>query len=1456
MEGTPTHNTKGRYSASLDTFGGIVTLADPTNLPEGASPRNQNIDFNVGSAFTRQGLMNPFIYQNAAAGPGPGQTVTVVDTGGSSWTSPDSVLVDNETFAYATLPAPGVSIVAITPFVTQTNAGVPWSNLSALINGVGFASAPVSIYVASNVATVTVKATSLPASIVVRGITVSFESVLIPGSPAGAIDCSFGAAVKSQTMAGGSYTLGSSTDAWGTSFSSSDLGRGVDFTISPRALGADTSITMGKITVTIYYSPTLTDAIHVEEFGFSVPSSATPQGFEISVLGYSSAPSMLNIQLLKAGVPAGDIRNVALQNTPTTVMVGGINDLFGASWIYSDLNNTDFGVRLSVSSPNLTTVFVGYTTVTAFFTPTQENFNYVTTFEDDFGNIKNISLDDTGQFWVENLTTDPGVLAPLFSGPPQGSFASSFTADSRQYFAISDLLQGNYPPQQYNGQWHDRVSQVGPGASPTFTPITTGADEFPIATITQPAAQSRGSSYFLQSTGPGSTAAGNVVTVYYADSTGSGPDNDLVNAFNSGYPVYIYFSFTGGPTTQGPYTVRVTSVNLGQPPGQPRQFYYFTFDVLTSVYTYYEGSGHPGYTANYQRTLSTMVTSVPVPGLSIGGQARITGASISDYDATWTISQTPNSGQFTVTATQVAGGIATFTYSLISGVDPVAGQLITTTGTTNANGQLNLVNAVIVSATGTQFTVNVSLADAPSASEQGQASSAGTIFAFDPGALVVNTATNPIYGPSTGGDVVFEGHGQVITAGTRRGTVFFITRNGYYTRPAPPVTFTCPEGTVSIQVSNIPIGPPNVIARGIAFTEAGPDQVPGANYFWLFEPVEYVVTGTTYTATATRIQDNTSTTATLTFTDAVLLAGEQINADDFDLFNLGELGDAAWCTQYAGRTVWGRVRNTVHNFENLSFDGGYLANPGGNILPTYWDLDASTASSTLINSPVFGQSYYIRNSTGSTQAVLGMITQSAYHDWNEVAILQNQTSYSVRVTARTPSSATVGSLVIDLTTYDQGTGYGKTYGSFVLPLASMSSTMLTYEGALLTTDTLNIPENLVLRVFGQNLADGGDIEIDRIVPFPTIAPTNLTGVQFSYANDNESFDLVTGGNDTSVMNSQPANGGFVMHNDLYIVKESSLGLFSDNPNAEPANWNPFSEVSNVAGASGINAFDVGEEWAVMGCQKGLFLFNGGAPHPIQLEIPDIWKAINWQYGHTMCIRNDVANRKIFCAIPLPTPNPWMPDTEVNANPTRPNVVLMLNYAGIGNIEELMSAISIHVTNTGNLAALDFRRKWSLWTVKTPYMGVIKRNELFSEMLFCNGNRTSKIYYLGSEKTGKDDGANFRSTYCTFGFVDAARAEQVPLLGDHNKRFAYYDLLASGSGTADMTFYQNVLEAPYPFEVPGGVELSDPAANDIEGPLDEYSQRLFVEFGIDEGWFNLSRLTLVGARDKWANIRGK
>ena len=172
--------------------------------------------------------------------------------------------------------------------------------------------------------------------------------------------------------------------------------------------------------------------------------------------------------------------------------------------------------------------------------------------------------------------------------------------------------------------------------------------------------------------------------------------------------------------------------------------------------------------------------------------------------------------------------------------------------------------------------------------------------------------------------LTFEGAaGQFITPGTKQGSVFFITRNGAVTRPAPTSTFVIPSNCSAILCTHIPVGPPNVVARGITFTESGQNGIAGANFYYYDTPVSFYVNGISYTSDALIIPDNTSTSATFAFSDSVLLASDEIDIPGNDYFNLIELGNPAWMFQYANRMLYGLCQTKIQNLLNMSFDGGF-----------------------------------------------------------------------------------------------------------------------------------------------------------------------------------------------------------------------------------------------------------------------------------------------------------------------------------------------------------------------------------------------------------------------------------------------------------------------------------------------------------------------------------------------------
>ena len=1490
----------------LDSFGGLVTTARPEDLPEGASPRNNDVDFIVGRFIQRPGCKSVYALAQAEYGPHGGTSAATVDTGSAPWVNPANILLDNETYATTTLSGPAAANYAVQSVeITQGGYYTLSQTPLATLIGAG-AGAIISI----------------------------FTETVTP---------SMGAPYKTVT--------GETVDTGGIYTSPATIA------FSGASVGNDAAgfVTMQTLASTF----ALSDIIGV--IGFVLPITATYQinGIGVNVRGFAPAGATVFAQLLKAGVPVGDVESLALPTTNGYVALGSPIDLWLTTWLNTDTDSPEFGVNLWVGSESASVVSLDYVEIVVYGAPQSANFNGIGSVNLNQTDQTTLALDANGLTWKEDVSNLPSYLT-LEAGIPAamvGSYLKGIDANSVAFMAYSDLTQGTSQPMQYNGSWCDRITQVGPGAAPTFTPQQTTSDTFAIADISQPASASTSYIYFLQSSGPGSTSPGNIITIYYADSTNSSANADLVAAMATGYPVYLYLTVSGTPVTFGPLTVQVTSIGEASPPSQPRKFYYFTFVTTTSAYTYYQGSGNPAYAVSFQRTLATMNMAVSVPGLTISSVVTIAGNSVAGYNSAWSITETLNSGEMEITETEVLNGVATYHYAMQSGVAPATGELVTITNTTNANGGLNLKNATIVTSSGGgtgTFTINVSIATNYAAvSESGTATTAGTIFTFDPGAALVNTATNPIHGTGTGGTLTFaSAENNVITAGVKQGSVFFITRNGAVTRPAPPVTFTVPQNCGSIIASDIPVGPPNVVARGITFTESGQNEVAGANFYYYDTATTYYVNGTKYTSDALIVRDNTSTTATFSFSDTVLLSSDEIDIPGNDYFNLIEIGSPAWIFQYASRMLYGLCQTKIQNLLNMSFDGGYLPTDGSSLpMPAGWNyltrgnnakytatgfsitdgvvsinlqndnpfsltvgntviisgfavgtylndttlqiaqitpgeysftapfahadvsLTSDSGTVTVTNSGTglvvsldFGNAFRIMNYGTSASTNAQVLFQSAYQDYLNVNIIQTNTAYSVRVKARS-LDADGQVITIQLPTYSNSVFSDTLYGS-----ATFTFDRGIYEiktAPLIVSGLTTVPELLQLAVGVSSLAVSAGVEIDRIEIFPTNRPVDTTTIWTSYAGKFESVDINTGTLGVGADNAQAATGAFEILEQLYIEKSRSLCVTQDSPNYEPNNWQ-VRQASDRAGAVGPNAFDEGEEFAVSASRNGVYFFDGGKPQPILRELQNsakglnLWESINWNAGASIWIRNDLNNRRLMIGIPMNLPNPWLQNATA-ATPTSPNIILMCNYTGCPTGAELADSSEVHVTMFGDLKEIDMRRKWSLWQIPCPVAEFVPRSDGFSDPLFlCNGNASGKIYQLlpgAADGSGQntDDGAAINWSYTTAGMVKAKAGQQIPNLGALRKIWYYLAVTMEGVGQVAGKLYSNSLGAlpRNTFTIPLPFTLSSPQQNDQERVLEIGGQRLFIEFKSvgSGGYAEVGPVMLDGEMDKVSPHRG-
>src|SRR5216683_2340908 len=530
------------------------------------------------------------------------------------------------------------------------------------------------------------------------------------------------------------------------------------------------------------------------------------------------------------------------------------------------------------------------------------------------------------------------------------------------------------------------------------------------------------------------------------------------------------------------------------------------------------------------------ITTTAAHGLSAGQSVTVAGVGVAGYNGTFPVVSAPTTTQFTYIAgasgLAASGGgtaaSATATIQTTAAHGFVAGQLVTTTGIGVAgyNGTFPITGVP----DSTHFTFTAAIGGL-AASGGGTAAAAGRV---SPGAHQV--------------------------------CVIFKTRQGYLTKPGPATTWTASGGKRAV-VTNIPIGPSNVVGRILCFTGAG-----GASFF-------YTASGSTLFSGNMVLADNTTTSLVVDFSDAILLAGTNVD----NLFKLIELGDCAGVLDYAQRLFWWGERNKMNNWLNLGFDGGFT----GPLFPHYplgWTPDPVFApgGTDEENFAVWGAAYSIvGNGTTPTR---GLMTQGAVNDSLGAPLIQAYTDYTAQLS---------------------------------VPLAT-------------------IPSDLLLRVYADGTPNqNGQFYVDSIEIFPTARPVNASLVRASRVEDPESYDGIDGLLSVAENNGQAIRAAFKLRERLYFVKEHSLLVTQDDGTNEPSLW-AIAEVSRKVGTPSVRGVGLGEDWVVIAHRTGLYIFSGGEPVKISQEIQPTWNQINWQYGHTLWVTVDTKERRIFVGVPLGT----------------------------------------------------------------------------------------------------------------------------------------------------------------------------------------------------------------------------
>ncbi len=917
--------------------------------------------------------------------------------------------------------------------------------------------------------------------------------------------------------------------------------------------------------------------------------------------------------------------------------------------------------------------------------------------------------------------TSPGVLSPVSSDILQNLLAQSNTLFGREYMAFYDGVTGSDIPRQYDDTNFDRISQGGVGASPTADPYIP-----PAATII--------------STAYGATRLNNQATI-----TTTAP-----HGFQAGWSVII----AGLPAQQLTYSS-------------------LTFSSSAGIVTV------------------TLVGGTTL-GLVVGTLITVTGVSDSTFNGTFPVQAVLNGAQFTyaaITATtnpfpaNTGGGIIGYSidnagsgYHNLDTLTVTGGNLnaviqVTAVGLSGNIVASNLLFAGATYATGTAI---------PLAGGAGSSATIDILSVTPPVTASITTTFDGTFtiltipSPTTftyqniginlnliasGGTATIIGN---ISGGLHGLSIAFITRQGYITIPAPPNFFYAPGNQLAL-LTNIPIGPSNIVGRLILFTPFIPPPATAGAWYSVLPGMQ--------------INDNTTTSIVLDFTDAALIAN--FSADY--LFTQQELGECTFVAGYNSRTVALGERFKIPNLVNTEFDGGWNLGGGtlGSDVPLGWQADTTFTDGNAGGSrdTVNGDWQDGYRVTGDgTSIVRGMIKQGAFQDYLGVGIINRNVAYSFRVRL-VQSRLTAGAFFIEV--YSPTLGYlGQGTVSFnLIPTGrnqEFTGTLILAPGAPV------VPADALLRTYGGDTMNaGGWFTMDSIEIFPTLNPVNASNARLSYVNNPESFDAITGNVTVRPGDGQTLRAGFPLRTAFYVGKDHDLGAFTDDGKNEPASWQ-FTEVSATIGICGPRAVAWTEEWAVFAERSGLYILMGGDPIKIMQEIQEdasqtgkiCWNSINWNYGYTIWIIIDQIKKRVMVGAPV-------------NGATSPNVIFVMDYRFNSTPEYIASGPGVVYSQfTGGLISHGASRKWTIWNLSCPSGGIIERFDGTAE-LFLGGTNDGNVYNLPVTNY-LDNGQPMDSFWQGYGMpADREEHELQTLKGplrSHNKLCGYLSGRAIGSAT--------------------------------------------------------------------------
>lgn len=1084
-------------------------------------------------------------------------------------------------------------------------------------------------------------------------------------------------------------------------------------------------------------------------------------------------------------LPIQNLGGRCTQFDPMTLPIGA--SPFNEDVIYSGKSPDGEGLVAGVAtrpgmSPFYAAPFAGNPTV-----------NYIKTFIDSTGTNHLISLDNLGVVRDETPNPVPPNVPATIGNAVAASIAQSDSLLNREWIAISDALETGFGidiPRQWDATYFDRVSQSGPGS---LAGVIVGDISVPITAI-------------ARVTGPPA-----IITVTAA---GHGlVPGDIVNIAG----------VTADPSLNGQWPVATVAGTTFTAWGAPAQFAIGFISRAGGTVTATFGLAPiaaPGNTIIVANVLDPSFNGVFVVGTVAGNQV------------TW-----PQAG---TVATSFDGimYVSEITLSMVGAFTPIGGDNIYEIVFNLQQGQVNpfFIPSIAVVAGSSDAGWNATPQNVIGFNPRGVPAPGTFAIQVEPGSpneAIGGTVTLTVANssPAVTGSVGIAGS---IPAGLIQVSVSYVTREEYITKPAPWIQWYA-QGGFQVSLTNLPLGPPNIIQRIIMFTSVIVPPALTGDFFYFDGSVQTATAGT-YPSMV--ITDNTTTT----FTGNFDISSLQLGTEGTSLFDLVVLGECANFVSYSNRLFACGERNKVPNLLNMDFDGGY--SPTAPNVPLGWTLDPvlGTGNSLSTNPAVWAHSYAVTSAAGVP--VNGKIFQSAFQDYLGVAIISPATAYSLRFRlAQVGADSATFFCVIS----SASTGYTSqvSFGPVAIGTTFLE-TILAFNNVMPSP----IPADLIISIYiNWNFPVGGTVVyIENLELYPTNLPYNRTQIRASLAGDPESFDQLTGKLIPGSSTSQSMQCGFtLLDKKLYYVSALGLWVTQDDGQNEPASWD-FSQISTTVGTPSVRGVALGESWAVIAAHDGAYIFWGGEPVKITQEIQPDWDGINWNYGTTIYVVVDTVNKRIHIGAPI-------------NGATSPNVEFVCDYSQLANAEGATAAedIASHpqayysVYNPTKVVAPGKARKWTLWNITMNCGALTIRSDGSYHLLRGNGTGTGKIYdQLTSQLT--DDGAAINDQYQT-AYFPQYEDEQVLQLGAGNKHCIYMRGATYGSGILNFIMYGMQNQRA---KVLSTLTLTDPAQWDWEKNIDFRAERMSLLFGHTNtpgAWMVMTKLIPTIQKDLSFPVRG-